>query len=80
MQIIEQLNNLQLGDLVWWREHPHDNIVIGFVAEMFDDDHHEQALWKAEFTDGEHCYWGEFYHDFVEEGMMGALEQNDLFS
>ena len=73
MQMIEKLNNLQVGDLVWWRDHGDDRIIIGFVVEMFDDRPDEEALWKAEFTDGEHCYWGEFYHEYVEDGMMGAI-------
>ena len=73
MQIIEQLNNLQLGDLVWWREEGQEDIVIGFVSEVYEDCNKRQALWKAEFTDGEHCFWGEFYHEYVEEGMMGAI-------
>jgi len=71
--MIEQLNNLQLGDLVWWREEGQEDIIIGFVAEVYDSYNHRQALWRAEFPDGEHCYWGEFYHEYVEDGMMGAL-------
>ena len=73
MKIIEQLNNLQLGDLIWWRDAGQQGIVIGIVTERFDDHPHEDALWRAEFTDGEHCFWGEFYHEYVEDGMMGAL-------
>ena len=73
MKIIEQLNNLQLGDLVWWREEDQEGIVIGIVAEVYDGDNLKQAMWRAEFADGEHCYWGEFYHEYVEDGMMGAI-------
>ena len=71
-EVIKELDSLEVGDLVWWREEGQQGIVIGIVAEMFDDEVAD-ALWKAEFADGEHCFWGEFYHDFVEDGMMGAI-------
>ena len=69
--VIEQLNNLQVGDLVWWSDR--DGTVIGIVTQLKDDLDGSDHLWRAEFTDGEHCYWGEFYHEYVEDGMMGAI-------
>jgi hypothetical protein len=69
-EIIEQLNNLQLGDLVWWSDK--DGTVIGIVTELYYGN--AGSIWKAEFPqDGEHCFWGEEYHDYVTKGTLGVL-------
>jgi hypothetical protein len=77
-EIIEQLNNLQLGDLVSWTEKGGDSTVIGIVTELYDADDNGD-LWKAEFPqDGEHCYWGGLAHEHAEDGTLGVVCKSEI--
>jgi len=68
---IEQLNNLQIGDLVWWSDR--DGIVIGIVTQLTDELNGEY-IWRAEFPqDGEHCFWDAHMVEYVEHGRLGVL-------
>ena len=72
-EVIEQLNNLQIGDLVWWRDYGTTDIVIGVVTQL-KDDLDGDFLWRADFPqDGQYCYWGEDLEFFAEDLMLGAL-------
>ena len=76
-EIIEQLNSLQLGDLVWWSDK--DGTVIGIVAELYELNDYSTCYWKAEFPqDGEHCFWGKEYHDYVTKGTLGVLSKSEI--
>tara|TARA_B100000686_G_C16754544_1_gene954617 strand:+ start:472 stop:705 length:234 start_codon:yes stop_codon:yes gene_type:complete len=69
--IIEQLNNLQVGDLVWWSDH--DGVVIGIVTQLRED-LDGGYTWRADFPqDGEHCFWDEHLKDYAESGMLGVV-------
>ena len=71
--IIEQLDNLQIGDLVWWRDEGGTDIVIGMVTQLREDLDGDYT-WRADFPqDGEHCYWGEGCHEYAIEGMLGVV-------
>ena len=73
--IIEQLNNLQVGDLVWWSDH--DGMVIGMVTQLRHDLNGDYT-WRADFPqDGEHCYWDEHLKDYVESGMLGVVWKSE---
>ena len=75
--IVEQLNNLQVGDLVWWKDNDNADMVIGIVTLMRKDLNGDYT-WKAEFPqDGEHCYWDEHLKDYVESGMLGVLWKSE---
>ena len=69
-EIIEQLNSLQIGDLVWWSDQ--GVTVIGIVTEL---DPAATYLWRADFPqDGEHCFWDEVeMEEYVEQGMLGVV-------
>ena len=75
-EIIEQLNNLQVGDLVWWSDA--DGEVIGMVTCLgcdLDGDY----TWRADFPqDGEHCYWEEHMFPYVEDGMLGVVCKSEI--
>ena len=77
--IIEQLDNLQIGDLVWWYHLEGDqSIVIGMVTFMREDLNGD-FLWRADFPqDGEHCYWGEGCHEYAIEGMLGVVCKSEI--
>jgi len=76
--IIEQLDNLQIGDLVWWRDEGGTDIVIGMVTQLREDLNGD-FLWRADFPqDGEHCYWGEGCHDYAEDGMLGVVCKSEI--
>jgi len=76
--IIEQLDNLQVGDLVWWRDEGGTNIVIGMVTQLREDLNGD-FLWRADFPqDGEHCYWGEGCHDYAVEEMLGVVCKSEI--
>ena len=73
-EIIEQLNNLQVGDLIWWQgkadEQPHIGIVTKLAADIKSGDY----LWRADFPqDGEYCLWGESTYVHALEGMLVAI-------
>ena len=71
--IIEQLDNLQIGDLVWWRDEGGTDIVIGMVTQLREDLDGDYT-WRADFPqDGEHCYWGEGYHEYAVDKMLGVV-------
>ncbi len=82
--IIEQLNSLQVGDLVWWYEKYRQVTVIGIVTEMYpppegDDD--SDYIWRADFPqDGEHFYWGECAQCYALDETLGIVEKTHLFS
>ena len=77
-KIIEQLNNLQVGDLVWWTEESDGSTVIGIVTYLADDLGGDY-LWRAEFPqDGEHCYWEEHMLPYVEDGMLGVVCKSEI--
>ena len=70
-EIIEELDNLEVGDLVWWQQKGDEQPVIGIVTQLRCNDAY---LWRADFPqDGEHCYWGESTHGHALDGEMGAL-------
>ena len=75
-EMIEQLNSLQIGDLVWWSDE--DGMVIGMVTHLgadLDGDY----LWRADFPqDGEHCYWEEHMFPYVEEGRLGVVCKSEI--
>ena len=76
---IEQLNNLQIGDLVWWRD-DRDNatMVIGIVTKLRDDLDCEY-IWRADFPqDGEHCFWDEHMEEYVEHGRLGVVCKSEI--
>ena len=76
-EIIEQLNNLQIGDLVSWTEEGDGSTVIGIVTELYDDD--EPYMWRADFPqDGEHCWWDEHMEEYVESGRMGVVCKSEI--
>jgi len=75
-EIIEQLNSLQIGDLVWWSDN--SGTVIGIVAELYDNSN-QGNLWRADFPqDGEHCYWGKECYDYVTKGTLGVLCKSEI--
>ncbi len=77
--IIEQLDNLQIGDLVWWCHLEGDrSTVIGVVTQVWSDDYTD-FLWRADFPqDGEHCYWGEGCHEYAVEEMLGVVCKSEI--
>jgi hypothetical protein len=76
--IIEQLDNLQIGDLVWWRDEGGTDIVIGMVTQLREDLDGDYT-WRADFPqDGEHCYWGEGCHEYAIEGMLGVVCKSEI--
>jgi len=76
--IIEQLDNLQVGDLVWWRDEGGTNIVIGMVTQLREDLNGDY-LWRADFPqDGEHLYWNEQMEEYVEHGRLGVLCKSEI--
>jgi hypothetical protein len=76
--IIEQLNSLQIGDLVWWTEEGDGSTVIGIVTQL-SDDLNGDYFWKAEFPqDGEHCYYNEEMEEYVEDGMLGVVCKSEI--
>ena len=73
--IIEQLNNLQIGDLVWWKDN-NKAMVIGIVMQLSDNGDY---FWKAVFPqDGEHCYWGEGLYEYAEDGRLGVVCKSEI--
>ena len=72
--IIEQLDNLQVGDLVWWSDR--NVTVIGMVTQVnIDGDY----LWRAEFPqDGEHLFWDEGMREYVEIGRLGVVCKSEI--
>ncbi len=77
-EVIEQLNNLQVGDLVWWRDHDKTDIVIGIVTQLREDLNGDYT-WRADFPqDGEHCYWSEDLVGFAEDLMLGVLWKSEI--
>jgi len=77
--MIEQLNSLQVGDLVWWCDDRVDATpVIGIVTKLRDD-LDVDYLWRADFPqDGEHCYWEEHMFPYVEDGMLGVVCKSEI--
>ncbi len=74
--IIEQLNSLQVGDLVWWSDR--DVTVIGMVTQLTDELNGDY-FWRAEFPqDGEHLYWNEQMEEYVEHGMLGVVCKSEI--
>ena len=74
--VIELLNNLQVGDLVWWSDR--HGTVIGIVTKL-KPDLDGQYLWRADFPqDGEHCYWSEDLVGFAEDLMLGVLWKSEI--
>ena len=74
--IIEQLNNLQVGDLVWWSDR--DGTVIGIVTQVREDLDGDYA-WRADFPqDGEHCFWDEHMEEYVEHGKLGVVCKSEI--
>jgi len=74
--IIEQLNSLQVGDLVWWSDR--DVTVIGMVTQLTDELNGDY-FWRAEFPqDGEHLYWNEQMEEYVESGMLGVVCKSEI--
>ena len=78
-EIIEQLNSLRIGDLVWWREDRVDaTTVIGIVTKLKEDLDCDY-LWRADFPqDGEHCYWDEHMEEYVEHGKLGVVCKSEI--
>ena len=75
-KIIEQLNNLQVGDLVWWSDK--DGILIGIVTQLTDELNGD-LIWRAEFPqDGEHLYWNEQMEEYVEHGRLGVVCKSEI--
>ena len=74
-KIIEQLNNLQIGDLVWWSDE--DGMVIGIVTQVNNVE--GDYMWRADFPqDGEHCFWDEHMEEYVEDGRMGVVCKSEI--
>jgi hypothetical protein len=74
--IIEQLNSLQVGDLVWWSDR--DVTVIGMVTQLTDELNGDY-FWRAEFPqDGEHLYWNEQMEEYVEHGRLGVVCKSEI--
>ena len=74
--IIEQLNSLQVGDLVWWSDR--DVTVIGMVTQLTDELNGDY-FWRAEFPqDGEHLYWNEQMEEYVERGRLGVVCKSEI--
>jgi len=73
---IEQLNNLQIGDLVWWSHR--GRTVIGIVTVLFTDD--DTYIWRADFPqDGEHCFWEEAgMKEYVVQGTLGVVCKSEI--
>ena len=70
-EIIEQLNSLQIGDLVWWSDR--NVTVIGMVTQLAKE-LNGTYIWKAEFPqDGEHLYWNEEMKEYIEVGRLGVV-------
>ncbi len=75
-KIIEQLNSLQVGDLVWWSDR--DVTVIGMVTQLTDELNGDY-FWRAEFPqDGEHLYWNEQMEEYVEHGRLGVVCKSEI--
>lgn len=75
-KIIEQLNSLQVGDLVWWSDR--DVTVIGMVTQLTDELNGDY-FWRAEFPqDGEHLYWNEQMEEYVERGRLGVVCKSEI--
>jgi hypothetical protein len=75
-KIIEQLNSLQVGDLVWWSDK--DGILIGIVTQLTDELNGDY-FWRAEFPqDGEHLYWNEQMEEYVEHGRLGVVCKSEI--
>jgi len=75
-KIIEQLNSLQVGDLVWWSDK--DGILIGIVTQLTDELNGDY-FWRAEFPqDGEHLYWNEQMEEYVERGRLGVVCKSEI--
>ena len=76
--IIEQLNSLQIGDLVWWTEEGNGTTVIGIVTKLGNDLDCDYT-WRADFPqDGEHCYWEEHMFPYVERGLLGVVCKSEI--
>ena len=77
-EIIEQLNNLQVGDLVWWRDDRVDaTTVIGIITHLYDPND-DGSIWRAEFPqDGEYCYWDTNCHGYAKDGMLGVVWKSE---
>ena len=74
--IIEQMNNLQIGDLVWWSDK--GGILIGIVTQLTDELNGDY-FWRAEFPqDGEHLYWNEQMEEYVEHGRLGVVCKSEI--
>jgi len=78
-KIIEQLNNLQVGDLVWWTEESDGSTVIGIVTYLREDLQGTNYMWRADFPqDGEHCFWDEHMEEYVEHGQLGVVCKSEI--
>ena len=76
-EIIEQLNNLQIGDLVWWSDH--DGTIIGIVTELYELTEDNSLLWRADFPqDGEFCNWGGSLIKHAEDGTLGVVCKSEI--
>ncbi len=74
-EIIEQMNNLQIGDLVWWSDK--DGTLIGIVTQV--NNLAGDYIWRADFPqDGEHCYWDEHMEEYVEHGRLGIVCKSEI--
>ena len=76
-EIIEQLNNLQIGDLVYWKDEDEPE-VIGIVTELYDE-MDNSLLWRADFPqDGEFCNWGGDLIKHAEDGTLGVVWKSEI--
>ena len=78
-KIIEQLNSLQVGDLIWWTEKGNGSTVIGIVT-CLGDDLDGGYTWRADFPqDGEHCFWEEAgMKEYVVQGTLGVVCKSEI--
>ena len=75
-EMIEQLNSLQIGDLVYWSDH--DGTLIGIVTELYGEMDND-LLWRADFPqDGEFCYWGGDLIKHAEDGTLGVVCKSEI--
>ena len=76
-EIIEQLNSLQIGDLVYWKDEDEPE-VIGIVTELYDEMDND-LLWRADFPqDGEFVNWGEGMAKYAEIGTLGIVCKSEI--